>query len=240
MTGTIIISVLESYEIVRRQVLWFNRWMGRFPDWEAIFLDDTSDPPIVTAPGMSEALRAVTFAFTLHRREDPRPWSQPCARNEGARMARGRWLLMTDIDHILRPECVEEVEHLADEAHKVHFRRAWAVLDEQGDYVEDDATLLDWGCKPEQLHKFGEHYNTFAILKEAFTRMGGYDERFCGKYGGDDTEFSNRYRDLAHLKLGYQRSHRVRAHLGVFPEPRRDVKNMFHRLRGHKQKGLHP
>ena len=24
-------------------------------------------------------------------------------------------------------------------------------------------------------------------------RLGGYDTKFCGKYGGDDTDFSKRY-----------------------------------------------
>jgi hypothetical protein len=72
------------------------------------------------------------------------------------------------------------------------------------------------------------HANSFVIRRELFLRLGGYDERFCGRYGGDDVDFNERYDALC--RRGLARPAEV-AGLGyVFPDPARDVQKLFHDL----------
>ena len=72
------------------------------------------------------------------------------------------------------------------------------------------------------------HGNSFLIRKELFDRLGGYDEVFCGKYGGDDVDFNARYREIC--RRGLAMPEEVRGKGYVFPDPARDVKNLFHSL----------
>lgn len=223
MKGSIIIAVLESYEIVRRQVLWFSRWMRRYPDWELLIVDDGSDPEI---PMVTDA----AFRYQLVRTYDTRPWTQPCARNLGAQIARGEWLLMTDIDHIITEDAVRATNAAIDQD-KIHFLRRPGVLDEEGALVTQPDVLVQYGCDPAATTRVDSHYNTFAIRANVFREMKGYDPKFCGKYGGDDTDFHRRYGTL-HAEGRARRTPAATAGIYVYPDPRRDVRKVFHRLRG--------
>ena len=79
MNVSYIIPVLNSHEIVRRQILWWNR-MNLPDDVEIIIVDDGSDPP----------LEADTEVARIYRTHDTRPWTWALARNTGARIAKGR------------------------------------------------------------------------------------------------------------------------------------------------------
>lgn len=221
MRCSIIIAVLESYEIVRRQMLYFSRWMHRYHDWEVIIVDDGSDPAIKICGDYG-------FRYNILQTNDTRPWTQPCARNIGANFARGEYLLMTDIDHILTEESVQALNNFTGD--KMHFWREWGILDESGCVSTDLETLKEYGLKEEKVGRAGQHYNTFAIRKSIFCALGGYDPKFCGKYGGDDTDFSDRYAKLCYAGKA-QRSIMNAAQIYVYPDPSRDVKRVFHGLR---------
>jgi glycosyltransferase involved in cell wall biosynthesis len=90
MKLSIVIPVLNSHEVVRRQLLHFFR-IGLPGDTELILVDDGSDPPIEN--DFSNLAR-------IHRTNDNRPWTWALARNAGARLATGDYLLMYDLDHI--------------------------------------------------------------------------------------------------------------------------------------------
>ena len=97
---SLIVAVLESYEIVRKQCLW---WAQCLPDdWEVILLDDGSQPPL-------DVPNVVPRHFSLVLTRDTRPWTQPLARNLGARLARADLLFLTDIDHMLSREAIAAV-----------------------------------------------------------------------------------------------------------------------------------
>src|SRR5271166_1737227 len=97
---SLIVSVLESYEVVRRQLLHFNRIVPA--DCELILLDDGSDPSLEATCASIH----VSLAFTLRATRDHRPWTQPKARNIGATLARAERLLFFDIDHIVTEEVI--------------------------------------------------------------------------------------------------------------------------------------
>ena len=99
MKLSIIIPVLNSYEIVRRHLLHFKEM--NLPDSvEIIFVDDGSDPPIQDTVGVKN-LRII-------RTNDKRPWTWALARNRGAKEARGEYFLMTDLDYIIPKDAIDK------------------------------------------------------------------------------------------------------------------------------------
>jgi hypothetical protein len=214
---SLIVSVLESYEAVRRQLLHLGRVLT--PGCELVLVDDGSVPSLEAAC----ATVAKPFPFLLHRTHDPRPWTQPRGRNVGARLARADRLLFFDIDHVVTADVLRAaLDYPGD---KLHWVRRPGVLDEAGNLVTDRPTLTEYGLTDDAP---GVHGNSFMIRRAAFEALGGYDERFCGRYGGDDVDFNDRYRRLC--EQGRARPEEVRGLGYVFPDPARDAKRLFHSL----------
>ena len=89
---SIVIAVLNSHRIVRRQIRHFRRM--RLPDdIEIIIIDDGSNPRLqdILAPPNSVP------NIYIYATNDFRPWTQGLARNMGAKLAQGEYLFFTDI-----------------------------------------------------------------------------------------------------------------------------------------------
>ena len=101
----------------------------------------------------------------LYRIKKDKPWNQHGARNLGAHVAVSDddWLLMTDMDMFV-PEQVVCYLLQARLDGRVHYT-----------FRREAADGRIW--KP--------HFNTFLVTKRNFWKAGGYDEDFCGSYGGD-------------------------------------------------------
>lgn len=229
MTVTIIIAVLESYEVVRRQLLHFNHFLPKYPDVDFILVDDGSEPSVRKYLDTTE-LPELDYCHVILKTKDKRPWTQPCARNWGAKFATGHYLLFTDIDHILTEEVIKLVSEF--DGDKMHFKRTWGALDANGNIDLTEETLKKYAPKMEMGKSADQHYNSFAIRKSIFREMDGYDKRFCGQYGGDDTDFSRRYSEL-HAQGKAQRSV-TQGLIYVYPEPKWDRQHIFHHLRWKK------
>lgn len=217
MRLSLIVSVLESHEVVRRQLLQLGGALT--PECELILIDDGSELSLqavcdsVTKP----------YALRLHRTNDRRPWTQPRGRNIGAALARAPKLLFFDIDHIVSAEVVHEALNFGGD--KLHWERQPAILDELGNIRTDRETLVEHGMTDDAP---SVHGNSFMIRRELFELLGGYDERFCGRYGGDDNDFNCRYAELC--KFGLARPEEVRGRGFVYPEPAQDKRGLFHGL----------
>ena len=185
---SIIIPVLNSKEVVRRQLLHFDR-MELPDDVELILVDDGSDPPldvpakitsIVTPASRSMSVSDSPFSFrlTVHQTNDTRPWTWALARNEGARLAKGQYLLMTDIDHILSRELIEDARTFGEQ--KLHFKREFGILDEDGRFSQDMDVLMSYGLKASQFKRNGLRIgplpNNFCMRADVFWELGGYVE----------------------------------------------------------------
>lgn len=106
----------------------------------------------------------------IYRVLEDRPWHQHAARNLGAKMATGQWLLMTDMDHMVPSGTLKILMAQINKARVYLFPRL--------DAPHLTPTMgRDGYPKP--------HPNTFALTRALYWEVGGYDEEFCGIYGTD-------------------------------------------------------
>ena len=230
MKVSIIITVLNSHEVVRRQLMHFSR-IGIPADTEIIIVDDGSDPPLDCS--------WANLPLTVHRTNDTRQWTWALARNAGARIARGEYLIMVDLDHIITRELIDAVRGMNGEDHMLLWRE-FAVLDERGVFVQDMLTLMNYGWPVSRWKDRGfrlpPHRNQFAIHKDLFWKLNGYAEDRVGlPYPQrEDGDFSQRWDELQ-AKEGINVS-KCRPTLYMFPNGKYcgDVDynpfNLFHDL----------
>ena len=186
-----IIPYLNSHEIVRRQILHFQQ-MDLPDNVETLFMDDGSDPPLEVGPDPPRNFRIIPT-------HDTRPWTSSLARNTGARLALGEYLLLTDGDYILTREAI--MRCLGYTGDRLGFRRQFGVLDEHGNLTQDRDTLLAWGLPESRFHSrkglyFSPHPNNFVIRKQLFLDMGGYNETLILTRGYPQREDSHFKRTL--------------------------------------------
>jgi glycosyltransferase involved in cell wall biosynthesis len=204
---SIVIAVLNSHEVVRRQIEHFRKMVLRTDlpdDAEVIIVDDGSNPPL-TYP---EKLRNLSFYYT----NDKRPWTQGLARNLGASKASGEYLFFTDIDHIITKEAL--ADSLMFTGDKMVFPRYYGILSKDGDIICDEKSMLDFGLDPRRVNTRrghmcgGIHGNTYLIRRPLFDLIGGYDPRFCqsgfhvgGKFPSEESRFNQKYNHLVNRGL---------------------------------------
>lgn len=169
---TIISLVMPYYRNPGQLALQYDemtRWSEMAKaQFEVVLVDDGSPEPaaVVARPDGLPELR-------IFRVADDRPWWQHGARNIGAHEAKGPWLLLTDIDHILTASAAD------------------ALLKQLGILGAETAYFLhrveaDTGLPTEnERGQRKPHPNSFVMTRELFWRVGGYDEDYCGLYGTD-------------------------------------------------------
>ena len=172
MRLSIITAVLESHEVVRRQILHYRKMGIPNDKVEIIYVDDGSDVPIKTVSGAS--------TITILETHDKRPWTQPSARNMGVRYARGEYLMLIDLDHIILDDTIDLL--MTTDCDLVRFRRKAGVLDEHGDFTRSRSVLRHYGLRNYYLKKqyLPPHGNTFAIKRSLYMELGGVSQRYCG------------------------------------------------------------
>ena len=187
MKLSIIIPVLNSHEILRRQLLHFEN-MGLPDGIEIIIVDDGSDPPLANTS---------TLPIIFLQTNDTRPWTWALARNAGARIAQGDYLLMTDIDHIIDKNLITDTL-VDDNYQKISFSRQLGILDERGVFSQDIDILVSYGANRKNIEKslrIGPLPNNFCMRKDVFWDMGGYDETLVERPypQGEDRNFKKKW-----------------------------------------------
>lgn len=145
----------------------------KYGDWakdlEVIIVDDGSP----TGAAIEVAIPPLPMRISIYRVEKDIPWNQHGARNLGAHVATSKWLIMTDMDHLFRPEDMRKLLSTIKTC-KQETVFTFARVD-----APDGLPTLrsDGSRKP--------HVNSFALRKQTYWNIGGYDEDFCGMYGTD-------------------------------------------------------
>ena len=117
---------------------------------------------------------------TLFRLNPPKiPWNQDAARNIGAHHAVTKWLLLTDMDHMVPVETWNAIT-LSD-------------LKEDRIYKFSRVSAPDYS-------PYKPHPNSWLMTKAMYDKIGGYDERFAGWYG-TDADFRNRAAECGTITL---------------------------------------
>jgi len=193
---------------------------------EIIYIDDGSDPPLhFPDHGLQN--------FFIHPTHDTRPWTEHLARNKGAELSKGNYLLFTDIDYIIPRSAIEAALNFTGD--RMRFTREFAILDENGNTIQDMQTLKSYGLKSDSV-VIGQHRSTYLISRDIFFSLGGYRDlthRPYPNYAGRD--FFKRWRRLLHTgKVSYAEEIPI---VYMFPNGKfcgdRDYNpfNLFHNLK---------
>lgn len=154
----------ENPQMLERQVENWNRYAGDLRDHVRIIVVDDGSKKYPAKPIMEK----LNFPKRLFRVLEDIPWNQHGARNLGANRAclddENYWLYMSDMDVMLTAETAYDL-----------FTRE---LDPKFHYTFERAFLPD-------LSRRKVHCNTFLVKHSIYWAVGGYDEDYCGAYGGD-------------------------------------------------------
>lgn len=228
MRVSIIVPVLDSHEVFRRQCLHFEK-MNLPSDVEIIIVDDGSSPALEYSGPLN---------LLLVQTHDKRPWTWALARNQGAKLARGEWLIMYDIDHIIRRDLIDMVREY--DGQKIQFLREFGVLLDDGTFSQDVNTLLDYGLTEKRYTdrgvKITPHPNMFAMKKDIFWEIGGYREDLVERPypQGEDRLFKGAWAKW--IRDGKGQVHTERPTIYMFPNGKligdvdADPKGLFHKL----------
>jgi hypothetical protein len=178
----VILSLVMPYYLNPGQLaLQYRTWAGWSGDAKArveIVLVDDGSPVRAIGVERPEGLPALS----IYRVTEDRPWHQHGARNLGARVAKGPWLLLTDMDHVLTAENAERML-----ARLPTLDRGAAYMLDRVEAETGKPTLGNDGQpKP--------HPNSFVMTRKTYWKVGGYDEDLCGVYGTDSAYRSRLYR----------------------------------------------
>lgn len=147
----------------------------RLDDWtrsrvEWVLVDDCSPEPaeeVIRDTAQKDTLKHIRLFEIL----DDIPWNQHGARNLGAQVATSDWLQMQDMDRMVlaadQKMVVEYIQsgkmspnhHYKARGYNMKYAIAWS----------EDKPIV----------------NQFWCTREAYWDCGGYDEDYCGVYGGD-------------------------------------------------------
>lgn len=222
----VIFPILESYGVVERQILYMNS-IGVPDDWEIVFVDDGSDPPI-------EPVTVPNFNLTLVKTNNFNPWTHAMAVNIGVdNAAPSEFMWGMAIDHFISKENIADVNSFTGD--KMVFPRLFATLGPKGEVRRDRETLERYGWilkEQAQGEGTGAGFGCFVMRRTIWDLLGGYDPtRFPGgRYGGDDVDINHRYGHLCRVEKKCT-PHRVGSHMYVYPSARADIMEVFHSLR---------
>jgi GT2 family glycosyltransferase len=166
---------------------------SRVPPRELIIVDMGSRVPVV--------VESMHFPVQILRL-DQAGLPLAAARNAAARAASGDTLLFLDVDCIPMRALIDTIAALAADKDALICAEVLylGADDARGDWNEDDLTARATGHPVRQFPAHGFHVEAnaglfwslvFAIRRQRFSALGGFDEAFTG-YGAEDTDFGFR------------------------------------------------
>lgn len=141
---------------------------------EYIVVDDCSDEGKQAVPPPA----GWDIRFQLWRQEIKLRWNQDSCRNHGAFKASFRFLLLTDMDHLIPAETLADLT--------------------LGEWPDSKAFRFS-RVNDQTFDTYKPHPNSWFMSRLLYDRVGGYDERLAGLYGTDG-DFRSRLAKAATLE----------------------------------------
>lgn len=167
---TLIMAYYENAGMLREQI----RLLLALPSdiaraLDVIVVDDGSPTKsaideIAESTPVLDFMRARGIFFRLYRMGVDVRWNQDACRNIGVREAKTRWVLLTDMDHV-----VPEATWRRLMCQKLKKEKAYR-------FARVNAPKLD---------PYKPHPNSWALTTDRYWLAGGYDEALAGHYGTD-------------------------------------------------------
>jgi len=160
---TLVYSYYDNPNMYRRQVQEWERYLPRVKYYVSIIVtDDCSTKfPLRDIPEVPNNTKIRRFQITRKV-----PWNWLACRNIGTHHAPGRWILLTDMDHLVS---VENIERIAQRLRRGCLKEDWVYL-----FVRKDA--------PNNT-KYKPHNDSYMMTRKLYWKIGGYDEELAGNYG---------------------------------------------------------
>ncbi len=138
----------------------------------------------------------------LQHATDPQPWRKSWSFNRGVDLAQADLVVCHDSDMLVPARYASEIVDLfqRENLEVAHLQRFLFCLDQAATH-----RLLRGGAVPDVApERVRAHWQggTLAITKQAYKKIGGFDESFTG-WTGEDREFFNRCRVLRQSVDGY-------------------------------------
>jgi hypothetical protein len=141
------------------------------------------------APGIRQVLPSWVRYVHDPIRSDDQPYGRAAAFNAGARVARGRVLILHDNDMVVPAAYASEALRQVDRGwDALDLKRFLFYLDEEGRHCEQVVQNARGG--------------SIVVTRDAYEEIGGFDEGFVG-WGGEDNDFWERAETLRASRFGY-------------------------------------
>lgn len=157
---SIVFSYYDNPEMLKFQLSVFESFPRETWQLLEIVLVDDGSP---LSPALECLHHSKVQNLKLFRIARDKPWNQDAARNIGAFEARGEYLLLTDIDHVVPLATVEALTSIDD--------------------LDSVFTLSRKAHFSEKV--IPSHVNSYFLSRQKYWSIGGYDEDFWGTYGSD-------------------------------------------------------
>jgi len=172
----------------------------KVPPLEVIVVDDGSSPnfkfQISNFKLLEERLRKKKYVQRLHTVVLERNMGPGAARNRGAGIAKGKFLVFFDSDVVLFPDALHNLWQIyEDDPDIVAVTGVWVKHQKTKKFFPNFKALRDWSYWINERDKSGYYYlfstRCASIKREVFERLKGFDETYTSPLV-EDIEFTYR------------------------------------------------
>ena len=160
---TFVYAYYDNKGMLIRQLQEWEQYPKEIKDQLSVIVtDDCSSKQPITE--LIPEFEKSSIDLTVYRITKKVPWNWLACRNIGAHYTKTKWLLMTDMDHMIDKQDAPKLFNVLN------------VLDPSFVYL---FTRVD---APKRTH-YKPHDDSYLMTHKRFWKIGGYDEEFSGNYG---------------------------------------------------------
>ncbi len=202
MMFSVIIPTYNNAVVLQKSLQTWGKQTLKTSEFEVIVVDNNSKDNTATVVRSIEA-KYPNIHYTFESKQ-----GATHARHCGARMAKGNWLVFADDDGLFNPTCLQAIEEaytIYPEASAVSCKIEVLWDKAAPAWVEPYLFMygaLNYGDKIQVSKDFFFNGGLFAIKREIFEQLGGFNPDLVGSYliGNGDTGLVHKVRD-AGLKI---------------------------------------